>query len=154
MTKKSKAQICPKCNQRTLYIEKRSDKYKRYRCINRECNFTRTFKPHISKSKINNLNSILNFLNMCLEKKRIDNIGELKLNCTKTLTVDNIDGFKITYNENPNAYIENKSIVLFCNSNEIRFISLKDYNKTYKRNEENITYLPPGYAYNKKDNNF
>ena len=91
---------------------------------------------------------------MCLEKKKIDNIGELKLNCTKTLTVDKSDGFKITYNENPNAYIENKSIVLFCNSNEIRFISLKDYNKTFKRNEENITYLPPGYAYNKKDNNF
>lgn len=153
MAKKLKAQICPKCNKRTLYIEKRNKNNSRYRCINSECNYTKTLRPYISKNKIESINRILNFLNACIKNENISNVGELKLDKTKILTADNIDEFKFTYNDNPEAYIENRSVVLFCSPKEVRFVALNDYKKNLKCNKEEITHLPPGDAYNKKDNN-
>lgn len=153
MAKKLKAKICPKCNKRTLYTEKRNKNNSRHRCINSECNYTKTLRPYISKNKIESINRILNFLNACIENENISSVAELKFDKTKILTADNIDEFKFTYNANPEAYPESRSVVLFCSPKEVRFVALNDYNKKLKCNKEKITYLPPGDAYNKNDNN-
>ena len=147
MKKDTKAQVCPQCNEKTLYIEKRNAKYSRYRCINKNCNYTKAFQPHISKNKINNLNGILNILNMCTKKKNYGAIEKMDFGREKFLTTDNIDEFKIVHNGEPKAYPTHNSIILLHTNNELRFVSLFDYNKALGK----ITYLPPGNAYNKKE---
>jgi hypothetical protein len=84
---------------------------------------------------------------MCTKKKNYGAIERMDFGREKFLTTDNIDEFKIVHNGEPKAYPTHNSIILLHTNNELRFVSLFDYNKALGK----ITYLPPGNAYDKKE---
>ena len=152
MKKDTKAQGCPQCNEKTLYVEKRNAKYSRYRCINKNCNYTKTLQPHISKNKISNLNNILNLLKMCADKTKYANIEQLNFEQEVFLTKENIREFKIIHKDCPDAFVEHSSIILFCVNDELRYVTLYDYNSHFVSRSENVIRCTKDEGRNEKGN--
>lgn len=87
-----------------------------------------------------------------MPKKKHSAINKLDFEQKEFLSKDNVYEFKIAHNEDPDAYVTRDSIILFHVNNEIRYISLFDYNKKFIGGSENIIRLQSGNAYDKSEN--